>query len=97
MSKVRYRYVGPDRFANVPTEDLTDEMFDRLPLEARLDVEANASYQLVEDVDLESFKLDELRERAKALAVEKAGSLAKVDLVKAIEKAEQDAAKDGDA
>jgi hypothetical protein len=88
MTKPLYRYVGTDTFHGVPARDLTEEEFGRLPILRQLDVQANASYELVEDLTHKTR--DELISLATQVGVEEPEKLKNKDaLVAAIEAAQQ--------
>ena len=86
--KIAYRYRGPDRFAGVPARDLTEADVAALPILRRLDVQANASYEPVEDLGAKSR--DELLALAVQVGVPEPEKLKNKDaVVAAIEAARQ--------
>lgn len=44
---VKYRYVGPGEFMNVPATDITEDQFDRMPADHRRIVLRSGAYEPV--------------------------------------------------
>lgn len=67
---VKYTYVGPGKFLNVPAEDLTEEQFERMPADLRRIVLHSGAYEPVGN-DEQGTPLDKMnRSELESMAIE---------------------------